>query len=227
VGSKNKLKRFRENENFQNVFQPTREEVVSNSFPLKGKWNTDFFKNNHPIILELGCGKGEYSVGLGRKYPEKNFIGVDLKGNRIYIGAKDALETDLTNVAFLRTRIDFILDYFGEQEVDEIWLTFSDPQPNKARKRLSSPLFIDRYKKILKPGGIVHMKTDSDILFEYTLEQIEENNYECLESTWDLYANLPEDLDQDTREIFYIQTYYEKLFSSRGHKIKYCKFKIS
>ena len=158
---KDKLLRFEAIKSFSNVYEP----VFREPFPIQGNWRTEVFKNDNPLILELGCGKGEYSVGLGRKYPEKNFIGVDLKGNRIYIGAKDALETNLTNVAFLRTRIDFILDYFGENEVDEIWLTFSDPQPNKARKRLSSPLFIDRYKKILKPGGIVHMKTDSDILF--------------------------------------------------------------
>lgn len=220
---KDKLIRFEAIKSFSNVYEP----VFREPFPIKGNWRKEVFQNDHPIVLELGCGKGEYSVGLGRKYPEKNFIGVDLKGNRIYIGAKEALETQLNNVAFLRTRIDFILDYFGEHEVDEIWLTFSDPQPNKARKRLSSPLFIDRYKQILKPGGIVHMKTDSDILFEYTLEQIEENNYPCLESTWDLYANIPEDLDPDTREIFHIKTHYEKLFSARGHKIKYCKFQIS
>lgn len=196
-------------------------------FAPKGNWNTSVFKNNNPIILELGCGKGEYAVGMGRHFPDKNFIGVDLKGNRIYIGAKEALETNLTNVAFLRTRIDFILDYFAEGEVDEIWLTFSDPQPQKARKRLSSPIFTTRYKKILKPGGIIHMKTDSDVLFDYTLEQIQEHGHQMLECYPDLYANLPADLDAQTKEIFHIKTYYEEFFSKRGHIIKYCKFRLA
>ena len=196
-------------------------------FAPKGNWRTSVFKNNNPIILELGCGKGEYAVGMGRHFPNKNFIGVDLKGNRIYIGAKEALETNLTNVVFLRTRIDFILDYFSAGDVDEIWLTFSDPQPQKARKRLSSPIFTARYKQILKPGGIIHMKTDSDVLFDYTLEQIEEHGHQMLDCYPDLYANLPADLDTQTREIFHIKTYYEELFSKRGHVIKYCKFRLA
>lgn len=196
-------------------------------FAFKGNWRQDVFGNTNPIILELGCGKGEYAVGMGRHYPDKNFIGVDLKGNRIYIGAKEALETNLNNVAFLRTRIDFILDYFEEGEVDEIWLTFSDPQPQKARKRLSSPIFTARYKQILKPGGIIHMKTDSDVLFDYTLEQIEEHGHEMLACYPDLYANLPQDLDHQTKEIFHIKTYYEEFFSKRGHVIKYCKFRLA
>ena len=165
-------------QDFENVFQP----AVGGDFVLKGKWRFDYFKNDHPIVLELGCGKGEYSVGLAKHFPEKNFIGVDIKGARMFIGAKEALENNMLNVAFLRTKIDFIQDYFAENEVDEIWLTFSDPQPKKPRKRLSSPLFINRYRQIMKPGGIVHMKTDSDILFEYTEEQIKENNYEYLVS---------------------------------------------
>lgn len=196
-------------------------------FAFKGNWRQGVFGNTNPIILELGCGKGEYAVGMGRHYPDKNFIGVDLKGNRIYIGAKEALETNLKNVAFLRTRIDFILDYFEVGEVDEIWLTFSDPQPQKARKRLSSPIFTARYKQILKPGGIIHMKTDSDVLFDYTLEQIEEHSHEMLACYPDLYANLPQDLDQQTKEIFHIKTYYEEFFSKRGHVIKYCKFRLA
>ena len=196
-------------------------------FALKGKWRQKVFGNNNPIILELGCGKGEYAVGMGQHYPHQNFIGVDLKGNRIYIGAKEALELELNNVAFLRTRIDFILAYFEPGEIDEIWLTFSDPQPKKARKRLSSPIFTARYKQILKPGGIIHMKTDSDVLFDYTLEQIEEHGHEMLACYPDLYANLPEDLDQQTKEIFHIKTYYEEFFSKRGHVIKYCKFKLA
>lgn len=219
---KDKLRRFALMKDYPNVFEP----VINEPFPLKGKWRSEYFHNDNPIVLELGCGKGEYTVGLAKHFPEKNFIGVDIKGARMFIGASEALEKKMENVAFLRTKIDFIVDYFAENEVDEIWLTFSDPQPKKPRKRLSSPLFIERYKKILKPGGIVHMKTDSDILFEYTEEQIKENGYECLELTWDLYGSLPETIDPQTREIFHIKTHYEQLFTAKGSVIKYCKFKI-
>ena len=219
---KNKLKRFAAVKDFKNFYEP----VIEEPFALKGKWRSEHFKNDNPIVLELGCGKGEYSVGLGRFYPNKNFIGIDIKGSRMFVGAEQALEEGLNNVAFLRTRIDFILDYFGENEIDEIWLTFSDPQPKKPRKRLTSPLFIERYRKVLKPGGIIHLKTDSDILFEYTEVQIKEQNYDCLELTWDLYGDLPENLDPVTREIFHIKTHYEELFTSRGATIKYCKFRI-
>lgn len=208
---------------FSNVF----EAEVGKEFEMKGKWREQYFKNDNPIVLELGCGKGEYAVGLGEFYPDKNFIGVDIKGARMFIGAKDALDKKMSNVAFLRTRIDYITEFFAENEVDEIWLTFSDPQPKKPRKRLSSPLFINRYRQFLKPGGIVHMKTDSDILFEYTEEQIKEQNYECLELTWDLYGELPENIDPKTREIFHIKTHYEKLFTAKGSVIKYCKFRIN
>jgi tRNA (guanine-N7-)-methyltransferase len=220
---KDKLRRFELMKTFPNVF----EAEVGKDFDLKGKWREKYFKNDHPIVLELGCGKGEYAVGLGEFYPNKNFIGVDIKGARMFIGARDAQEKKMTNVAFLRTRIDYITEFFAENEVDEIWLTFSDPQPKKPRKRLSSPLFINRYRQFLKPGGIVHMKTDSDILFEYTEEQIKENNYDCLELTWDLYGDLPENLDPKTREIFHIKTHYEKLFTAKGSVIKFCKFRIN
>lgn len=221
--AKNKLKRFAAVKEFNHFFEPSFEE----EFELKGKWRSDFFKNDNPIILELGCGKGEYSVGLAKHFPERNFIGVDIKGSRMFVGAEEALDMGMTNVAFLRTRIDFIANYFGEGEVDEIWLTFSDPQPKKPRKRLSSTLFIDRYRKILKPGGLVHMKTDSDLLFEFTEEQINEHNYDCQELTWDLYGELPENIDSTTREIFHIKTHYEKLFTAKGATIKYCRFKIN
>ncbi len=220
---KDKLRRFALMQEFENVFQP----AVNHEFAMKGKWRENYFKNDGPIVLELGCGKGEYSVGLAKHFPHKNFIGVDIKGARMFIGAKEALESKMNNVAFLRTRIDFICDYFEENEVDEIWLTFSDPQPKKPRKRLSSPIFVDRYRKILKPGGLIHMKTDSDILFEYTEEQINENNYECLELTWDLYGSLPETIDAQTREIFHIKTHYEQLFTAKGSVIKYCRFRIN
>ncbi len=225
--AKNKLRRFTEMKEWSNVFEPALSEEQRIPFAMKGKWNTEYFKNDHPIVLELGCGKGEYTIGLADHYPNKNFIGVDIKGARIWVGAKDAVEKGMTNVAFLRTKIDFILDYFEVGEVDEIWLTFSDPQPNKPRKRLTSKLFIDRYRQILKPGGLVHLKTDSDILFESTADEIKEHNYNCLELTWDLYGSLPADLDEKTREIMHIKTHYETLFSARGATIKYCKFQIS
>lgn len=224
--AKNKLRKFREMKAWSNVYEPTLNDP-NEPFDLKGNWKKDHFGNENPIVLELGCGKGEYTVGLADHFPHKNFIGVDIKGARIWAGAKDAIDRDIQNAAFLRTKIDFITDYFGPEEVDEIWLTFSDPQPNKPRKRLTSKIFIDKYRKILKPGGIVHLKTDSDVLFESTEEEIKEHGYECLELTWDLYGTLPSDLDDKTKEILHIKTHYEQLFTAKGSVIKYCKFKIN
>ena len=218
---KDKIRRFAALKTYSHVFEP----VIGEPYHMKGKWH-DHFKNQNPIVLELGCGKGEYSVGLAKFFPEKNFIGVDIKGARMFIGASEALENDMQNVAFLRTKIDFITDCFIKDEVDEIWLTFSDPQPKKPNKRLSSKPFVERYKQILKPGGIIHMKTDSDLLFESTLDQIKLHNYELLESTHDLYHELPENLDQTTKDIFHIKTHYEMLFTKKGSIIKYCKFKV-
>ncbi len=219
---KDKLRRFEAIKSFKNVI----EAEPDVAFSMKGSWRKTFFKNNNPIVIELGCGKGEYSLGLAKYFPNKNFIGVDLKGNRIYIGAKEALELKITNVAFLRTRIDFITDYFTQNEVDEIWLTFSDPQKKKPRKRLTSSLFINRYLQILKPGGIIHLKTDSELLFNFTLNEIEKNNYECLRCTWDLYNDVFENTDQSTKDILDIKTFYERLFVKKGFSIKYCKFII-
>lgn len=220
---KDKLRRFEAIKTFDNVHEPVRDQLFNNT----GQWNKNVFKNSGKLVLELGCGKGEYSVGLGELFPENNYIGVDLKGNRIYIGAKQAIEKGLNNVAFLRTRIDFIDDYFAKDEVDEIWLTFSDPQPNKPRKRLTSTLFIDRYRKFLKPGGLIHLKTDSDLLYESTIEEIENNQYCLLDNKPDLYAALATNENIDERAIFSIKTHYEKLFVNRGHKIKYCCFTIN
>ncbi len=220
---KDKLRRFAAIKSFENVIE-AKPEI---DFSLKGSWRKNFFKNNNPIVLELGCGKGEYSLGLGKHYPNKNFIGLDLKGNRIYIGAKEALALNMKNVAFLRTRIDFITDYFAENEIDEIWLTFSDPQRKKPKKRLTSPLFIERYQQILKPGGLIHLKTDSELLFEYTLDEIENKKYTCLENTWDLYGELSAKMDEETQAIFHIKTHFEKLFTAKGFTIKYCKFQIN
>jgi len=218
---KDKLRRFEAIKSFDNVFEPVREQ----DFEHSGKWNENIFKNQNPIVLELGCGKGEYSVGLGTLFSDKNYIGVEIKGNRIYIGAREAIDKNLNNVAFLRTRIDYIDSYFKENEVDEIWLTFSDPQPNKPRKRLTSTLFINRYRKFLKPGGLIHLKTDSSVLFDSTIEQIKLNKYELVDLRPDLYATVKE--GDEEQKIFSIKTHYETLFTKRGHVIKYCCFKIN
>ena len=219
---KDKLKRFEEIKTFPNVLEPPVMETYSN----KGKWHQEIFKNNKPIVLELGCGKGEYSVGLAKLYPDKNFVGIDIKGNRIYIGAKECLEKGIDNVMFLRTRIDFINNFFDTNEVDEIWLTFSDPQPKKPRKRLSSKLFIDRYRKFLKKDGKIHMKTDSDLLFEFTEEEIKAHKYKCHELTWDVYGDYYNGLSEQEKKLFEIRTHYEKLFTSKGSVIKYCCFSL-
>jgi tRNA (guanine-N7-)-methyltransferase len=225
--AKNKLRRFKEMDEMSCVFQPNFEEVTTDTFKMKGNWHAKYFKNNHPIIVELGCGKGEYTLGLGKKYPHQNYIGVDIKGARIWEAAHVVEENNIQNIGFVRGRIDFVHTFFGEDEIDEIWLTFSDPQPKKPNKRLSSKVFIDKYRHFLKPGGIIHLKTDSDILFESTMEQIEENKYQLLEKTWDLYKEMPDSLDQETKEILSIKTHYETIFSTKGFTIKYCKFKIS
>jgi tRNA (guanine-N7-)-methyltransferase len=225
--SKKKLIRFQDIKTMPFVVEPTMDMVKSDSFALKGKWREEIFKNDNPIVLELGCGKGEYAVGLGKKYPNKNFIGIDIKGARIWYGANTVREESLKNIAFLRTRIDFIPAFFAKNEVDEIWLTFSDPQPKRPNKRLSSRIFVNHYLKFLKPGGIIHLKTDSSLLFASTLEQIELNKYELLEKTWDLYGEMIENLDADTQENLAIRTHYEQIFSDKGFDIKYLKFKIS
>lgn len=218
-----KLEKFADFERFENCFSFAFEEIP-NGFEMKGKWREKFFKNTNPLVLELGCGKGEYTVGLGEANMNKNFIGVDVKGNRIWTGAKYALDNNLSNIAFLRTRIDFIEHCFEVGEVDEIWITFPDPQPQspRARKRLTNQRFLEKYKKIIKPNGIIHLKTDSTSLYEYTLEVIEENKHEMIWHTNDLYKNCPE----DRKELINIKTYYENLFHSRGEDIKYISFRL-
>jgi len=220
---KDKLARFAAIKTFENVL----EYAMNQEFPMRGHWKKDFFNNDNPLILELGCGKGEYSVGLADLYPEKNFLGLDIKGNRMFIGARDALQRGMKNVGFLRTRIDFVEALFAENEVDEIWLTFSDPQPQKPKKRLSSPIFINRYRTFLKPGGIVHMKTDNDLLFDYTMEQIEEHRYPVIDYRPDLYLSLETETNPTQKQIFSIKTHYEQLFYGKGHVIKYVSFKIN
>ena len=220
---KDKIRRFKAVKEFDNFIEP----VLKEDCLFKGKWRTHFFKNNNPIVLELGCGKGEYSFGMAHYFPKKNFIGIDIKGARMFVGAKQAIDKKVKNIAFLRTKIDFIECCFEENEVDEIWLTFSDPQPKKKNKRLTSPIFINRYKKILKKDGIIHMKTDSDLLFEYTEQQIKSAPYKCLSLTWDLYGDYINQINGVMGEILNIKTHYEKIFTTKGAKIKYCKFKIS
>lgn len=225
--AKRKLQRFEEMKGMDRVIQPSMDDIKNDAFHLKGKWRSEFFKNENPIILELGCGKGEYSVGMGMKYPQKNYIGIDIKGARIWRGAKDVEENGLKNVGFIRTKIDFITHFFDKDEVDEIWLTFSDPQKEKPRKRLTGPLFISRYREFLKKDGIVHLKTDSDLLYEFTMNEIDEQGYKLLDSTSDLYGDYFDQLNDDDKQIMGIRTHYEKLFSNKGHIIKYCRFQIN
>lgn len=223
MGSKNKLKRFRENETFSNVIQPSREELVQDSFPLKGKWNTDFFKNSNPVVLELGCGKGEYSVSLARKYPDKNFIGIDIKGARFWRGAKTALEENLRNVAFVRTQIELIECAFAENEVSEIWITFPDPQIKykRTKHRLTNEDFLSRYKKILRPEGLVHLKTDSEFMHGYTLGLLHGLKHEILYAHHDVYGN-----SHSPAEVTAIQTFYEKQYLEQNKKITYIRFRL-
>jgi len=223
VGSKNKLKRFKENETFQNVVQPTRDDLVNSTFNLKGNWNSDFFKNDNPIILELGCGKGEYSVALAKKYPNRNFIGVDIKGARFWRGAKTAIEDEINNVGFLRTQIELIDYAFAENEVDEIWITFPDPQIKykRTKHRMTNSEFLKRYKTILKPDGIVNLKTDSEFMHGYTLGLLHGAGHEVLYANHNVYkqAGSPE-------EVTSIQTFYESQYLEQNKPITYIRFKI-
>ncbi|MGI9527204.1 MAG: tRNA (guanosine(46)-N7)-methyltransferase TrmB [Weeksellaceae bacterium] len=221
---KNKLKKFQENETFDHLIQPSREQVL-NGFELKGKWGSEFFKNDNPIILELGCGKGEYTIGLAKRFPDKNFIGVDIKGARIWRGAKTAQEENLDNVGFLRTQIELIHLLFDANEISEIWITFPDPQIKYRRQkhRLTHPEFIARYKEILKPGGSIHLKTDSEFLHGYTLGIIGVNEYPVEFANHDIYNPSTHDLPSSLKEI---QTHYEKSFLKENKKITYLKFQI-
>ncbi|MGZ5188109.1 MAG: tRNA (guanosine(46)-N7)-methyltransferase TrmB [Kaistella sp.] len=222
---KNKLARFAENRTLPNVFQPTREEALDN-FHLKGKWRSEVFKNNNPVVLELGCGKGEYSVGLAKAFPEKNFIGIDIKGARFWFGAKEAVAENLTNVAFLRTQIELVEGFFDQDEVDEIWITFPDPQIKyrRTKHRMTNPEFLERYKKILKKDGIVHLKTDSEFLHGYTLGLLQGQGHQIITAHHDIYG-APE-YEPGTPLLREIKTYYEGLFSAKGKTITYIQFKI-
>lgn len=221
---KGKLQKFAEMETFRNVFQYPYSVIESVPFEMKGRWRDEYFHNQNPIVLELGCGKGEYTVGLARMFPDINFIGVDIKGARMHKGAKEAISENLANVAFLRTNIEFIDRFFGEDEVQEIWLTFSDPQMKNPRKRLSSTYFMERYRRFLVDKGIVHLKTDSNFLFTYTRYMVEHNSLPLLFSTEDLYHT--DGIDEATRQILGIKTYYEQQWIERGLNIKYMKFEL-
>ena len=220
MGSKDKLKRFRENETFSCLIQPRTEEVLRCDHPIKGNWGRDMFHNQNPIVLELGCGKGEYTISLAERFPERNFIGIDIKGARLWKGAKYATENAMPNVAFLRTRIEFIESLFAPGEVSEIWITFADPQEKKARKRLTSPGFLNRYARFLAPGGVVHLKTDSRLLHFYTEELCRQNSMTILASDDDIYGHGVAD------EILSIKTFYESSFLAKGIPITYLAFRL-
>lgn len=231
-----KLRKFAENETFSCLLQPSAAEVLADGFfnlrdhEVKGHWNGRMFDAPRPIVLELGCGKGEYTIDLAQRNPSCNYIGVDIKGARLWKGAKYATEHKLGNVAFLRTRIEFITAYFGPGEVSEIWLTFSDPQFRSENSRLTSPLFLERYRSFLKPGGIVHLKTDSMFLHQYSRSVAEANGLRVLGCTEDLYATPREAFDglpSDTVGALYeVQTFYEKMFLQQGYKITYLSLTI-
>ncbi|MGD9929967.1 MAG: tRNA (guanosine(46)-N7)-methyltransferase TrmB [Mangrovibacterium sp.] len=217
---KNKLKKFAEMAIFENVVQAPFYDPEQPDHELKRKWNATFFKTNQPLVLELGCGKGEYAVSLARFMPEKNFIGVDIKGARMWKGAKDALQRGIKNVAFLRTSIEIIDRFFAPGEVEQIWLTFPDPQMKSNRRRLTATNFMEKYRRILAPGGTIHLKTDSNFQYQYTLEMVKENGLKILAQTDDLYQS---DL---LNEVLSIQTFYEKQWRERGIPIKYLAFQL-
>jgi len=234
---KGKLAKFADMERYENVFQYPYGVISDVPFEMQGHWREMYFKNSNPIVLELGCGKGEYTVGLARLFPDVNFIGVDIKGARMWTGATEALKEGLKNVAFLRTNIEIIDRFFGKDEVQEIWLTFSDPQMKNPRKRLTSTYFMNRYRRFLIDGGIIHLKTDSNFLFTYTSYMVDINHLPLLYRTEDLYGAHPQSLpeggksdsslqEEASLDFLSIQTYYEKMWIDRGLNIRYQKFRL-
>lgn len=224
--SKNKLSKFADMASYPHVFEAPFSALEDAEFHLKGQWHSQFFHNNNPIVLELGCGRGEYTVGLGRIFPNKNFIGVDIKGARMWTGATESLQEGMTNVAFLRTHIEFIERFFAPGEVAEVWLTFSDPQMKKVTKRLTSTYFLQRYRKFMVDNGLVHVKTDSNFLFTYTKYMMEANQLPVEFCTDNLYHTLLDEQDEELKRILGIQTYYEQQWLARGLNIKYIKFRL-
>ncbi|MFN2260689.1 MAG: tRNA (guanosine(46)-N7)-methyltransferase TrmB [Psychroflexus sp.] len=223
MGSKNKLKRFKENETFPNVVQPSRSEIVDETYKYKNRWKQDFFKNEKPLILELGCGKGEYTIGLAERFPDKNFLGIDIKGARFWRGAKTALENNLPNAAFLRTQIELVDQVFAAEEVDEIWITFPDPQIKwkRTKHRMTNPEFLEKYKRILNPDGLIHLKTDSEFMHGYTLGILEGLGFEIMYAHHDIYVN-----HEAPEAVVGIQTFYESQYLEKGKPITYTKFRL-
>lgn len=224
MGSKNKLKRFKENEGFNNVFQPSREDLLNDKFNLKGNWNRLAFKNSNPIVVELGCGKGEYTVGLARMFPEKNFIGIDIKGARFWKGAKTSLSEKINNVLFVRAQIELIENIFLMDEINEIWITFPDPQIKykRTKHRLVNIDFLNRYKNILIKGGIINLKTDNEFLHGYLIGLIQGMRHEIIYSNHDIYNCSGAPIEATA-----IQTYYESLYLTEGKPITYLKFRYN
>ncbi len=228
--SKGKLEKFAMIKAYKNCIEPTMEEVMENGIELKGEWRNKFFKNNNPIVVELACGGGEYTVGMAEMYPDRNFIGVDIKGNRIWKGATKAIDKNLNNVGFLRTRIDFIANCFAQNEVDEIWITFPDPQKNKnrRRKRLTNKLFLTRYKEFLKPYGKVRLKSDSTFFYEFTKEIISEKNLEILFDCDDIYTKyIPQNPNSQLAKELSLKTFYENMWLESGKTIKYIEYNLA
>ncbi|MFQ5335454.1 MAG: tRNA (guanosine(46)-N7)-methyltransferase TrmB [Flavobacteriales bacterium] len=228
MGRKSKLRRFAEVRGFTNVVEPHLQDVFGMDFHLKGKWSSSFFQNDHPLMLELACGKAEYSLGLARIFPGINFIGMDIKGARIWRGAKTALEERLHNVAFIRSRIEFVQSFFASREVAGIWIPFPDPQPRKSRahKRLTSPPFLEKYSTFISPGGDIHLKTDDHGLHVYTLDVIGDMGCELCYASEDIYADSHETLSAKEREALFTTTFYEKMHLAEGRKITYIKFRL-
>ncbi len=229
MSGKRKLDQFAEMKTFPNVLQVGYEEVYKKKHRLQGKWSAEIFSNNNPIVLELGCGKGEYTIGLARNYPDMNFIGFDIKGARIWRGAKTALEDKIANCFFVRSRIEFIDSFFQKDEISRVWITFPDPQPQLSRekKRLTSPRFLDKYFSFIKKGGVIHLKTGALSLYEYSLETAKTMPLDIEIATNQLYKDLPDlDLTETEKRILEIPTFYEKMFKEKGHEICYLKLLV-
>ncbi len=220
---KNKLKKFAENQSFENMVQVPRYEILENGLGFKGVWRQNFFKNNNPLVLELGCGKGEYTIGLAEMFPEKNFIGIDIKGARMWRGAKTATNNKMKNVGFLRTQIELLQSCFASEEVNEIWITFPDPQIKyrRRRKRLTAPDMLNIYSGVTAKNALLHLKTDSQFLHGYTLGVLEGNNHKVIEALYDIDKQNPHN------QILQIKTNYENIFRQMGLPITYVKFRLN